>query len=256
MTLVSSIITDAFREGNIIPLGKVPSGNQTTEALRLLNASISSIYGDDAGEALSDWPLGSFGRESPAYDLEYSDRVIDRPTINRRLIVVNETARTVYLSLYPQDGARMGIADPFSRLASVPITLDANGRTIEGAATLLLDTDGLFREWFYRADLGDWVQLSGLIEASESPFPSDFDNFLIIMLAMRLNPRYGRSMDEQSLSVYRSERRKFIARYLQSMPLEVLDDISWPFMSTQGYDTQRDFSSTRAWNRGSYFGGG
>lgn len=256
MTVISSIITDAFREGNIIPVGKVPTAAQTTEALRLLNASISAIYGDKAGESLTDWPLGNFGRESPGYDLAYTDARINHPTINRRLIAVNETARTVYLTLYPQDGARMGIADPFARLASVPVTLDANGRTIEGAATLLLNTNGLFREWFYRADLGGWVQLSGLIEASQSPFPVDFDNFLIILLAMRLNPRYGRSMDEQSALVYKSERRKFVARYLQSMPLEVLDDISWPFMSLQGYDQQREFSSTRAWNRGSYFGGG
>lgn len=256
MTLISSIITDAFREGNILPLGRVPNTNESAEALRLLNALFSSVYGDEAGEWLTDWPLGNFGRESPEYDLAYTDDRIDHPTINRRLIAVNETAKTVYLTLQPQDGARMGIADPFGRLASVPVSLDANGRTIEGTASITLDQNGMFREWFYRADLGDWVRLTEKAETDEMPFPSDFDNFFITFLAIRLNPRYGRSMDQQSASIYQSERRKFVARYLQSMPLEILDDISWPFMSTQSYDQQREFSSNRAFGRGSYFWGG
>lgn len=256
MTLISSIITDAFREGNILPLGKVPNTSQATEALRLLNALFSSVYGDEAGEYLTDWPLGNFGRESPEYDLAYTDDRIDHPTINRRLIAVNETAKTVYLTLQPQDGARMGIADPFGRLASVPVSLDANGRTIEGTASITLDQNGMFREWFYRADLGDWVRLTEKADTDEMPFPADFDNFFITLLAIRLNPRYGRAMDEQSATIYRSERRKFVARYLQSMPLEILDDISWPFMSTQSYDQQREFSSNRAFGRGSYFWGG
>lgn len=251
MTLISSIITDAYRESNILPLVKAPSAPQITEALRLLNGLFSSIYGDEAGESLQDWPLGNFGRESPAYNLEFTEYNINRPTINRRLIAVNEEAKTVYLTLYPQDGARMGIADPFGRLATVPVTLDANGRTIEGSPNLLLDTNGTFTEWFYRADLGDWVKLTSKVAADEMPFPADFDNFFAILLAMRINPRYGRTLDEQSLAIFRSEKRKFVARYLQSMPLEILDDISWPFMSTQSYDQQREFSSNRAFNRGS-----
>lgn len=251
MTLISSIITDAYRESNILPLVKAPSAPQITEALRLLNGLFSSIYGDEAGESLQDWPLGNFGRESPVYNLENTEYDINRPTINRRLIAVNEEAKTVYLTLYPQDGSRMGIADPFGRLAAFPVTLDANGRTIEGSSNLLLNTNGTFAEWFYRADLGQWVRLTSKTTTDEMPFPADFDNFFIILLAMRINPRYGRTLDEQSLAIFRSEKRKFVARYLQSMPLEILDDISWPFMSAQSYDQQREFSSNRAFNRGS-----
>lgn len=253
MTLISSIITDAFREGNILPLSVAPNAAQQTEALRLLNALFSSVYGDEAGESLQDWPLGNFGRESPEYDIPATDFRIDRPNINRRLIAVNEEARTVYLSLQPQDGSRMGMADPFGRLASVPVTLDANGRTIEGAASIVLDTNGTYTEWFYRADLGDWVKLTSKLTTDEMPFPSDFDNFFITLLALRLNPRYGRTMDAQSAEIYKSERRKFVARYLQSLPLEILDDISWPFMSRQSYDQQREFSNNRAFDNGGYW---
>ncbi|MBA4165520.1 MAG: hypothetical protein C0510_12990 [Erythrobacter sp.] len=253
MTVVSSIINDAFREGNILPLAKAPTDAQATEALRLLNQLFSSIYGDAAGEALQDWPLGNFGRESPEYNLGWSEYQVDRPTINQRLLALNEEARTVYLSLYPQDGSRMGIVDPYGRLESFPVTLDGNGRTIEGAATLVLNTNGLYREWFYRADLGNWMRLTGIGLTDEMPFPAEHDLFFVLLLAMRINPRFGRSMDQQSERVYMSERRKFVARYLQSMPLEILDDISWPFLSLQSYDQQREFSSNRAFNRGGYF---
>lgn len=255
MPLISSIITDAFRETNILPLGKVPTAAQSTEALRLFNAIITSIYGGDAGEELADWPLGTFGRESQADPLAYTNDQLIRPTINRRLLALNTTALTVYLSLYPQDGARMGIADPFGRLNAFPVTLDANGRTIEDAATKVLNVNGTFQEWFYRADLGQWVKISPLVEADNLPFPDEFEAMFVILLAMRLNPRYGRQMGDQSAAVLKQGRTSFVARYLQSQPLQIDDSISWPFMSAQSYDQQREFSSTSAFNRGSYFWG-
>lgn len=249
MTLISSIIADAFREGNILPIGKVPNANQGTEALRLFNALVISFYGDEAGEGLLDWPLGSFGCEQTDTSLTLDQRA--HPPLNRRLLALNEEAMTVYLPSRPQDGTRMGVADAFGRLAEAPITLDANGRTIEGSPTIVLNTNGMNVEWFYRADLGEWVRLTSKAETDELPFPADFDNFFITSLAMRLNPRYGRAMDEQSALIYKKERQKFVARYLQSMPLHIDDDISWPFMSTQSYDQQRAFGrSTEGFDRG------
>lgn len=251
MTVISSILQDAYRESNMIPLGKTLSDAQTAEALRLLNSLFQSIYGGEAGEPLEDWPLGEFGRVADTRaDIDLSQYQIDRPPLNRRLIAVNETAKTVYLSPRPQDGARHAIADPFGRLASVPVTLDANGRTIEGSPTLLLDVDGTFEEWIYRADLSDWVRITNKLATDEMPFPSDFDNFFIILLSMRLNPRYGRSLDAQSQAIFQVDRRKFVARYLQSYRLEINDDISWPFMSQQSYDQDRSFSSADNFNRG------
>jgi hypothetical protein len=255
VTLISSIIADAYRESNTIPLGRAPNDNQVTEALRLYNQLLSSIYGDEAGERLEDWPLGNFGRESGAWNLPYTDCRINHPTINMRLIALNEAAATVFLTTRPQDGSRMGVIDPFSRLADFPVTLDANGRTIEGALTLTLnDPTTVPREWFYRADLGDWVKLTDLLATDENPFPKDYDSMFGILLAMRLNPRNGRELDDLSLAVLKNGQRSFVNRYLQSRPLEIDDSISWPFMSNQSYDTQRSFSSTQAFNRGSYRG--
>lgn len=255
MTLISSLITDAFREGNIIPLGRAPSNNQVTEALRLYNQNIRTIYRDDAGENLTDWPLGMFGVDDPQIVDPRDPYSIVRPPINQRLLATNLAAlNPVYLTPYPQDGARMAIADPFGRLAAFPVTLDANGRLIEGNPTKVLNVNGTFQEWFYRADKGDWVKITSLLATDENPFPEDFDIFFIIGLALRLNPRFGREMDPQTATVFKSARSQFVARYLQSLPLEINDDISWPFVSVQSYDQQREFSSTRAFNRGWYGG--
>lgn len=254
MTLISSIIADAFREGNILPLGRLPNVNQAAEALRLYNSNIRSIYGDDAGERLDDWPLGAFGVDEPGIVDPRTPDQIQRPTINSRLIATNAAALTVYLTPYPQDGSRMAIVDPYNRLAVAPVTVDGNGRPIESAASVTLNVAGTSYGWFYRAELGQWVKLSGLVEADQNPFPDSFDNFFIIGLALRLNPRYGRTMDDQTALVFKADRRKFIARYLQSQPLEIDDSISWPFMSAQSYDQQREFSSNRAFNRGWYGG--
>jgi len=248
VTLISSIIQDAFRESNIIPLGVSPNANQVTEALRLLNALFASVLGGDAGENLQDWPLGGYGRE-------YSSDVpstyeLAHPNINSRLVVSNTAAMTVYLPARPQAGSRIAIIDPLLRLATVPVTLDGNGRTVGTVASLLLNVDGTSREWMYRDDLGDWAQISALTETDEMPYPTDFDIFFTTLLALRLDPRYGRSMDPLTLQFFKSERQAFVARYLQSARLQLLDDVSWPFMSTQGYNTQRTTSQSQNFNRG------
>lgn len=253
MTLISSIIADAYRESNLIALGRDPTDPQVTEGLRLLNQLFRAVFGDEAGESLQDWPLGNYGREID--DTSLTDRQLAHPFLNRRMLALNEAAITVYLSAKPQDGSRMGIIDPFGRLSTYPITLDGNGRTIDGSATALLNTNGLATEWFYRADLGDWVTITNKLATDQMPFPDDFDSFWITFLAMRINPRYGRSLNELSVAIYKSERAKFVSRYLQSLPLEIDDSVSWPFMSTQSYDQQRQFSSRVDFDRGFQRGG-
>lgn len=255
MTLISKIITTAYRESNILPLGVAVTQNQGTEALDLYTSILEAIYGGDAGERLTDWPLGNFDRDPNGcgYELPFTDHRLHHPPINMRLIAVNEHPHTIWLTTRPQDGSRMGIADPFSRLSEVPLTIDGNGRPIEGNATIVLDTDGTFREWIYRADMAAWVRITELTADDENPFPQKFDTMFICLLAMRLNPRYGRTLDPQSAAAFKKNQQEFIARYLQSQPLEIDDSISWPFLSRQGYDTQRSFTSREGFNRGNYW---
>jgi len=256
VTLISSIILDAYRESNIIPLAAVPNDNQTTEALRLYNAILSSLFGTDVGENLIDYPLGNFGRDPEAHypPITTTDPCFHQPPINTRLIAVNDAAISMDLSVHPQDGARYGILDPYGRLAAFPVTLNGNGRTIGGAASITLNTNGAALEWVYRADKGDWVQLSSKLATDENPFPAEFDAMFTVLLALRLNPRYGRALTDLSQSILKQGRTMFVARYLNSQPLLADDSISWPFMSRMGYGYGRQFSSTNGFSRGSIYG--
>jgi hypothetical protein len=123
VTLVSSIITDAYRESNMLPLGKVPTANQTTEALRLYNALIDAIYGGDAGERLTDWPLGNFERDPNGCDyiMPFSDHRLHHPPINQRLIAVNLARRYDLAHHAPAGrfahGRRRSLFSPLGRAA-------------------------------------------------------------------------------------------------------------------------------------------
>lgn len=254
--LVADICRKAYRETILLSETEFPTPTQAKEILNVYNELIASLYGTTVGERLQDWPLGSFGRDAPQQPALPDPSILNQPWLNARLIVLNTGAYTVYLDGKPQDGARYGILDPYSRLAANPVTLDGNGRPIEASATLLLNTNGLTREWMYRADLGQWVKLSTLAATDTHPFPAVFDQMFRIMLSMRISPRFGATIDDTTQSIVQSGFRDFKARYIISQPLWLDDSISWPFMSKQGYDSQQGaFTSTQGFNSGRPLGG-
>jgi hypothetical protein len=163
VTVISLLITDAFREGNILPLGKAPTDNQVTEALRLYQQNIRSIYGGDAGENLTDWPLGSFAYDEPQLSsLSHAD-CIQRPrSTNRADRDEHRSAQDRLFDAVPAGWRSHGDCGPVWPARGFPVTLDANGRTIEGNPTVVLNVNGTFQEWFYRADKGNWVKLTSL----------------------------------------------------------------------------------------------
>jgi hypothetical protein len=147
------------------------------------------------------------------------------PLINTRIIADSSEAQTLYLPPDQQDGSRIALIDPGSRLGGAPITLDGNGRTIEGQATVTINTPGANMTWFYRADLGNWALLSELTgaEDEEFPFPYEFDDYFITRTAMRINPRFGRSLGEASVVELEMTLRKLRARYRQ--PVDIPTDL-------------------------------
>lgn len=215
MTTVAEIIEEAFRESSLTAELQSATPTQTTQALARLQSVVSSAYGFEVGEPLSDWPIGLEGVVFPA-DVLWEEVYWQRPRINVRLIAASDTPQTVYLPERPYDGSRIALIDPASRLAAAPVTLNANGRTVEGAQTLLVNTDGTQKIWFYRADLGNWTPITPLGYTDTFPFPAEFDDYFITQLAMRLNPRYGRSMTQESHEAMARSLSLLQARYRQS----------------------------------------
>jgi hypothetical protein len=205
MTLASSIITDAYRESNLIPMGNSPNTNQQTEALGRLNVIILSTIGNEVGDSLDDLTIGG------AYDQQSicASFIPD----NARLLLNLSSATTLNLDPEPFEGQRLIVIDVKNNLATYPLTLSGNGRMIEGATSIVINTNGDNRQWMYRADLGQWVKITSLIYTDALPFPQDFDDYFITMLAMRLNPRYGQSLTAETTEALKRSRSQLRARY-------------------------------------------
>lgn len=215
MTTTLEIITDAYRETNINGVGVDPTAVQQVEGLRRLNAVISSALGFEIGEDLVDWQVGTTNISAACGGLSYSENIWTRPVQNSRLLLNAEQPQTLFLPTKPNDGARMSAIDQLGNLSAHPVTLDANGQNIEGAPTIVLNTDGLNKVWFYRADLGNWTPVATLEIDDEMPFPPEFDDSFVTLLAMRLNPRYGRALSQESSAWLTRSLSKLKGRYRQ-----------------------------------------
>lgn len=202
MTTLRQIIIDAMRESGTIAVGMTPDGEEHVEALRRLQTIISNLFGHELGE-----PLQSVNHE----DIRDYDEV----PVNLRLVFNNEGGQTILLKKNPRDGARLGVIDNAGNFATYNTVVKGNGRKIELADLITLNTNLVNREWFYRADLGNWARVTDLTASSENPFPKEFDDFLVTLLALRLNPRYGIETKQETVDVVRRMRSQFRARYRQ-----------------------------------------
>jgi hypothetical protein len=227
MTTVSQIITDAFRQSNLLALGSTPTTNQQDEALRYVNRIVLSVLGNEAGELLEPFALGGGNIEAPTgfpwyQQAPWGDWYLP---MNKRVMLNLTAAATIPLHPQPSDGARFGISDPSDNLATYNLTIVGNGRTIEDDLQLLINTSGINREWFYRQDLGDWMRVTDLALVDNFPFPSEFDQMFITMLAMSLNPAYGATIDNQLSMLYSRSRTQFRARYHNSIDVRSEDGL-------------------------------
>lgn len=215
MTLVSDIIQQAFRDANLIPIGASVTSAESTEGLKRLQVLILSTVGNEAGEKLTAYPIGNNNVSEP------SDWVPDPPSflpLNVRLVCNLAGATTLYLHPKPQDGSRLAVIDASANFATRNLTLNGNGRKVDGGTTDVLSTNSQSIQYFYRADLGDWKVLTTLATGDEMPFPEEFDDLFVIMLSMRLNPRNSQQTSQESIMMLERVREQFRARYAQVIP--------------------------------------
>ena len=225
MALVYEIIKDAYREANLIPINQSPTLDEQTEALRLLNRFVRSIFGNEAGDKLQQFAVGTNNVVTTTSLPTYNFVTPNYVPLNARLMVNNTAPMTVQLHPDPEDGSRVAVVDATGNFATQNFTLNGNGRKIDGANTAVLNTNGLQKEWFYRADLGSWMAISNLGLNDTFPFPLEFEDLFVIGLATRLNPRNGVAIDDQAMMNFRRQRSLFRARYSQSIQAESEDGL-------------------------------
>jgi hypothetical protein len=224
VTTVAQIIDDAFRASNLVAVGASPNTNQQAEALRYLSRIVKSVFGNEAGEEFMNLPIGRTGIERPAGYPWYGDNPDGEWYIpeNTRLMVNLEASTELFLHPAPDDGSRFAVIDVAQNFDTATLTISGNGRRIDGQTSVTLDTPGLNQEWFYRGDIGEWVSYAPIDINGVFPFPEEFDEFFITMLALRINPSYGTMMDSQTQEVMRRSKAQLRARYSQTifMPVE------------------------------------
>jgi hypothetical protein len=96
------------------------------------------------------------------------------------------------------------------------ITLNGNGRLINGAGTQQYATPVAGMEWLYRSDLGNWVPVQMLTITDQCPFPAKFDDFFISVLMKRLAPRYNKIVSNETQAVALAMLDKIRAQYRQA----------------------------------------
>jgi hypothetical protein len=217
MAYVYEIIKDAFREANLIAITQNPTLDEQTEALRLFNRFVKSIFGNEAGDKLQSRLVGTGNVVTTTALPTYTYTSPNYIPLNSRLVCNLTTPTSLNLHPDPEDGSRIGVVDASSNFSTNNLTLVGNGRTLDGSVTTVLNTNGIQKEWFYRADLGNWLTISSLQLNDTFPFPLDFEDMFVIGLSMRLNPRNGAAMDEQTVAAYKRARSLFRARYTQSI---------------------------------------
>lgn len=210
MTLASDIIRRAYRESNLIPIGQVPNALQMTEGLESLTPIILSTVGNEAGEGLRDLTIGG--------DFDESDLITDYVPFNTRLVLRTDGEITVGLDPKPSDGQRFAIADTSG--GANTFVADANGRQIEGADTVTVDAGYGERQWMYQAATGNWVRISTIAQDDTFPFPVDYDDYFVTMLALRINPRFSQAVTQETMNALARMRSQIRARYGRVRELE------------------------------------
>lgn len=217
MTTARDIITDALRESGILALGETPSADSLAEGLTRLNVLVKGTFGYDFGEPLTVLNIGEEGIDTPeGLATVASEGNSTSPIPVNSLLHANLTSgATVYLEPAPYDGARLSVVDLSGNFSTNPLVLDGNGKKINGASSVTLSTDSTNVSYFYRADKGEWVLFAPLTASDEFPFPTEFDDYFVTSLALRLNPRYGAETTQETLTALTRTRSMFRARYNQ-----------------------------------------
>lgn len=236
MTTVTEIITDAHRISNLLAIGAELTTDQLAEGLKYLQRIVKSVFGNEAGEQLQAFPVGRKDISRPA-GYPWWNPVPDNEWFvpkNTRLMCNLEDDLTIALHPAPDDGSRFAVIDVQGNFATYPLTVLGNGRLIENGFSLVLNTNDTNSEWFYRADLANWIKYAPLALDDTFPFGIEFDVFFIVLLAIHLNPAYGATIDGQTDMAFKRASKQFRARYKQK--IQMPSELGLRRMSRMAYD--------------------
>lgn len=204
MTTCLSIVTSALRVCRVIGAGQTPPAGDAADAMSALQRRIRHLAG--------------YGAAYP-----YRQRVVSGShTIHRDDMgadcVVTATA-TLTLPENPRPGARVRVR----ALPGVTVTVARNGLLIAGAASDATVSAGAMAEWMFRDDLGSWNLISALSLSDEMPYPDEFDDAWIYILAAVIGPEYGSNHELSQTQIAHAQHgyTRLAAKYVPSLPAPI-----------------------------------
>lgn len=241
-------IQRAYRTQNLIPIGKNPTDAEITEALGFYQSMMASLVGNDIGQLLAPWEAppspasinpGRFPLlpQNTANQDRADPNVWKNPPPNVNLIVNSGIGDPIYFPPTPPNGSRMALVNVGLDFAANPLTLSGNGRLIEGATTLVIDTAPTAPIlWFYRDDKADWVRVTDLELTSESPLPPQFDNFVRCLLFSNIASPNGKEVDGETAAIIKHGHKLLKTTYLSTNPGATFPG-AWRMQTYQSYGT-------------------
>lgn len=131
----------------------------------------------------------------------------------------------------PKDGSRFMIIPVAGAVSVVP-----EGRKIQGSSSTITVTSP--SQWVYRADLGDWLLVTGLTNASDSPYPDWVDGPLVKLNAGEIAPIFAMSLTSDQYRKIEDARMLLAAHY--SRPRETKPSEQIP-VALMGGNTARRY---------------
>lgn len=208
LDLDSNLVTGSNVTGMVTLTSQAPgvAGNSIALSETASNTAVSGAFLTGGTEETEILKPSGFSQVIAGFTVQPQSRLICNLTV----------PTTFYLDPQPQDGQRLSVVDASDNFDINSLTLNGNGRLIEDATTLELDTALDRRQWVYRSDQSNWISIVPLDADDEMPFPEEFDDYFIIMLASRLNPRYGKPLTAESAARLDQQRTQLFYRYNQS----------------------------------------
>lgn len=236
MATLQLIIDRAFREQQVLDIGETPSAAQTAEALPILQGILTRavIQKPQTIVTLGTAPVtGIRARPRRFDDLTGTVALPQNVYVNCRLT----GPKTILMPFNAGDGARVVIIDVAGNFATNSLTLDGNGSLVDGVLSSVLATNGQRADFMYRRDLAEWRSVSPLIASSTVPFPDEYDDMFVLLLAIRLMVRYGRELDQSSMGILNEMRTRFQDQYRRTtsdLEADALFESEWTTLDSSG----------------------
>lgn len=168
--LPRDVMKRAYRKLGGLASGDDPAAEEGADLFMALNGMMRSLLGTVIGPRLSPQPMtGSIQAE------------------NGGVYQATNTFPSVLTAPpNPKSGSRFGVADTASNFGLYALTVNRNGRLLEGAAAnVVLNTNGAARTWFFNGETANWVREADLATLDTAfPYPDALVAFLPDMLAV------------------------------------------------------------------------